>query len=506
MVKKWLSIGKAALAEVREFLDERGIGRANRELSRLYRFCHFWLRVAKSFSQNRCPVRASGLAYTTLLAAIPTLVVALSVSTGILKQGGEEQINGMVERLVSNFAPAAPANLTNGVGLSPANPEPGPTLESTNQLALNTGTNTTNMDLDVRGKAVELIKKFVQNSNSGTLGLTGMLFLIVAAISMLGRVEETFNDIWGAVRGRNWFVRIVQYWAVITLGPVLIVVLLGLTKGKYALQLQAFLASIPLLGAFTFKLLPIVVLCVAFAVFYVAMPNTKVHWDAALAGGFVAGTLWHLNNVFSFIYVSQLVTNGVVYGGLAMIPVFMIGLYFSWLIVLFGAQVAYAFQNRAEYLQLKQCENVNHRGREFIALRLMTHLAQRFVGGVRPATVHELSESLAVPTALVQQVLRILIAAELIIEVAGREGAAFVPSRPVETITCHDILQALRAGQGEELATSDEPARAEVYGEFQLIMEAEKRAATSVTLLNMVTRIETLALEAGKTIKAVENG
>ena len=75
--------------------------------------------------------------------------------------------------------------------------------------------------------------------------------------------------------------------------------------------------------------------------------------------------------------------NSKIYGSLGLVPVFMIGLYFSWLILLFGAQVAYAFQNRATYLEEKQVENINQRGREFVAFRLMTLIGRRFLPGER---------------------------------------------------------------------------------------------------------------------------
>ena len=102
----------------------------------------------------------------------------------------------------------------------------------------------------------------------------------------------------------------------------------------------------PLVSGMIFKFLPLVLLWLAFAVFYKIMPNTRVCFDAALVGGVVGGSLWYLNNVFGFLYVSRVVTNSKIYGSLGLVPVFMIGLYFSWLILLFGAQVAYAFQNR----------------------------------------------------------------------------------------------------------------------------------------------------------------
>jgi membrane protein len=167
----------------------------------------------------------------------------------------------------------------------------------------------------------------------------------------------------------------------------------------------------------------------------------------------------------------------------------MVGLYFSWLILLFGAQVAYAFQNRVSYLEERQVENINQRGREFVALRLMTTISQRFDKGLTPPTTSVLGKELCVPTRLAQQILRTLTAARLVVDTAGQE-TAYLPARPLEDISCHDILQALRASQGQELETRDEPVRTEVLGEFCRIQEAERKVAASVSMLALVNRAE----------------
>ena len=167
----------------------------------------------------------------------------------------------------------------------------------------------------------------------------------------------------------------------------------------------------------------------------------------------------------------------------------MIGLYFSWLILLFGAQVAYAFQNRVAYLQDKLAENVNQRGREFVALRLMTCIGQRFQRGQPPVTIQEISAELGIPTRLAQQVLHTLLAAQLVTEIAGTESA-YAPARPLDSINAHHILHAMRTGGGQELPSQNEPVRAEVYGEFARIEEAERQAAASVTMLALVNRAQ----------------
>jgi membrane protein len=335
------------------------------------------------------------------------------------------------------------------------------------------------------------IHRFIQNTRSGTLGVTGSVLLIFVAISMLTRIESTFNDIWGVTRGRSWFMRIVLYWGVLSLMPVLLVAALGLASSTQFAGARSFLGNLPLphLPAFASQVVPLVFLCLTLAAFYMLMPNTRVHWRAALAGGLVSGVVLHLNNLISALYVSRVVSNSKIYGSLGLVPVFMIGMYFFWWILLFGAQVAYAWQNRQAYLEERQIENINQRGREFIALRLMTAIGQTFARGELPASLAEVAESLAVPSRLAQQIMQTLAAARLVVETSGPESA-YLPARPLETITCHDILLAMRASQGQELATREEPARGEVYGEFHRIQEAERQAAASVSMRALVDRAD----------------
>jgi membrane protein len=519
MVKTWAAKIKRAIVEVRDFLDEKTIGSVDHSrLPRMHRFAHFWLMVVKSFSRNRGPIRAAALTYTTLLALIPMVAVALSVSTSILRQEGRDQqvqmrVSQFIDKLVENITPPTPAtNAPSAVG-APVDGQGGTqSLIETNGAAANTATNDVRY-LAARQQVADTINGFIKKTNSRTVGRVGMVLLIFAAISMLRGIEATFNDIWGVEKGRGWVRSIVQYWAVITLVPVLAVVALGLANKPHLQFAQTFLDDLPsfsvgvlvhIMGALA-QILPLVFLCGSFAVFYKLMPNTLVHWRAALMGGLVGGLLWHLNNVVSVLYVSRWVSNSKIYGSLAAIPVIMVGLYLSWLILLFGAQVAYGWQNRRAYFQDKRAENINQRGREFIALRLMQCVGQRFLRGERAATVPEMADALVVPSRLVQQIMQTLLTAGLLVEVAGQE-TAYSPARPLENINCHHILLALRAGQGEELATRDDPARAEVFGEFEKILEAERKAASGVTVLAMVNRTEKLVALAGRQAGVLPEG
>ncbi len=488
-------------------LDERGL-RSEADLTRLTRFIHFWILLGRSFVRNRCPIRASALSYTTLLALIPMLAVAISVTSSLLKDEGEERIYAFVDKLVAAVIPpttggtnspaapnlaavAAALTATNaGSAVAPANFQDGTNgviaAAITNSAAMiGGGDRVVTAQIGVTKK----IHEYIANIRSGALGTVGIIMLLVVGIRMLGSVESTFNDIWGVTRGRNWVSRIQIYCTTILLGPLLLAGAAALAGGAHLRSTRVLITEMPLIGSLIFPALTVVLLWLTFALFYQLVPNTKVQFSASLIGGIVAGSLWHLNNLCGFLFASRVATNTTIYGSLALVPVFMIGLYLSWFIMLFGAQVSYAFQNRTLYLQEKIAENVNQRGREFVALRLLTCIGQRFQHGLPPATIQEMSAELAIPSRLVQQVLQTLITAHLVAEIHGVE-AAYTPARPLEHINAHHILQAMRATNGQELVTRDEPIRAEVYGEFARIQAAEKQAAAAVTMLALVSRAQ----------------
>ena len=499
---------------VHEFLTEKGIeAHEESKASRLHRLAHFWLLVCKSFSRNKCPLRATALAYTTLLALIPLLAIGFGVASSLLKEKGEaatEELIGQfidavapqlklmpvpaepVTGAISNDGPAVEqAPLEKSLATAPAKAEaatpPDRAVSGMARTALpEASTKSPRNGNQMRDKVVHQISEFINNAQSKTLGISGMVGLIVVAILLLSNIENTFNDIWGVTRGRSWFSRIVQYWTTISLGPVVLVLLAALVGNTYFQSGKESLETLPYLGQ---ALLPFLVVSGAFALFYKLVPNTQVHWRAAIIAGIVGGSLWLLMNIFNALQLSRVVSMSKIYGSvLAVIPIFLVGLYFSWLILLFGAQVAYASQNRLIYLQEKKAESVNQLGREFVALRVMTFLAQRFDCGGKPPPLLEIAMEMGVPSRLVNRVLQPLIDARLVLEVSGND-VGYTPAQPLEKITCGHILETLRTGGGLEVETRDEGGRCLVRQEFDRIHQAEAEAAASVTLKDLVDRI-----------------
>ena len=471
--------------------DEKEVGLSGR----LENFIHFWGYVGRGFVQNRCLIRASALSYTTLLAMIPLLAIAISVTSSLLKKQGEQDIYKAIDHFISSVMPPATVAVAD-LHTHPLH-EPYANGTNTDKLATNTTAameenSSPEEDSDTRVAVQNVVARniheFIHNTRAGTLGFTGVAVLLFVALSMLNSIEGTFNDIWGVQRGRDWWVRVGRFWFAISLGPILISIAVGLAGSSHFQSTRALLQATPVIGLIILQAATLVFVWLVFALIYQFVPNTKVNFTAALAGGITGGTLWHLNNLFGFLYVSRVVGSSRIYGGIGLVPVFMAGLYLSWAILLFGAQTAYAFQNRKIYLQEKAMETITHRDREILALRLMTSIGRRFQNGEPSAAVSEIAAELEVPTKLVQKVLQSLLDAKIVAEVAG--NTAFTPARPLDAITAHDILQALRTCCGQTPVLPNTPLSTEVLNEFAKIEDAERAAASPVTLLTLVQRTQ----------------
>src|SRR5260221_13607169 len=158
------------------FVTEKGIELYEESRMRwFHRFAHFCLLVVKNLTRNRCPSRATALAYTTLLALIPLLALAMSISSSVFKGQDEQAVRKIIGQVISKTAP---------------------------QLDLR-ATATPAATASAHEEEVTKVYEFITNLQGSTLGVTGTIGLIIVAILLLATIEDTFNDIWVMTRGRN---------------------------------------------------------------------------------------------------------------------------------------------------------------------------------------------------------------------------------------------------------------------------------------------------------------
>lgn len=360
--------------------------------------------VIRDFGINQSLLRASALTYYTMLSIVPLLALTFA----LLKAFG---VQNLLEPLIME--------------------------------KLNVGD----------GEAVQALLGYINNTQVGKMGAIGLIFLLVAVISLLTNVEKSFNHVWGVREIRPLMRRFSDYLSVILVGPVLIISAISMTSGLANNNLVQKLIDMQLVGSLIlllFKVAPFVFMWLAFTVLYVFMSNTKVEWRAAFIGGIVGGTLWQLAQWAYVNFQVGVAKYNAIYGTMAALPIFMIWLYFSWLIVLFGLGVTYAKQNlRTSGRDLRGSE-VSRNCYEQVSLVLLVTLADRFSRGETALSQQELAKLLFVPARLCRNILRLLVEIGYVSELCSRLGRrSYQLGRAAENLPLAEILKTMR-DEGEE--------------------------------------------------------
>lgn len=250
----------------------------------------------KRFFTEQYTYRASALAFTTLLSIVPlfTVVVFLVAKFPIFTQINILAQNYIVESFI-------------------------PTSTTTIQYYLNSFTN----------QAIHL-------------PLVGIVFLLLTGLMLVLTIEHTFNDIWGVEWHRRRIISLLFYWIVLMLAPLLIG--LGVLVSTYLFSLSWITSATSVFGlkAPLLACLPFLLNTIIFSLLYIVVPNFSVAWRDGVVGGFVAAVLFELAKIAFAFYIKQFPSYELIYGALAAIPIFLLWLYISWLIILFGALVTYS--------------------------------------------------------------------------------------------------------------------------------------------------------------------
>lgn len=435
-------------------------------------FGHFCQNFMRSFFHNRCPTRAAALAFTTILALIPILAVAISVTASLLKDVDEAGIERFIDSMIEKVAPQ--------VDLAE---------QQFNYFADQPQQEYTIADEAELRKTIvaKKISETIQGIRTGSVSAASMIVLLFIALSLLRTIESTFNDIWGVSRNRKLVTSMVYYWTFMTLGPTMVISAFGLRAAVQIKTVESWIHALPIIGNLVFYFLPVIILSSALVVLYFFMPNTRVSWSSALAGGLASGILLHYNSVFNAkIYKSQVINYTNIYGGLASIPLFLVGLYVSWLIVLLGAQLAYAVQNYQTFWKVHEIEGSRLKKIEYCGLRIMAEIAQSFMAGRKPNTIFYLARRQRIPTELTRQILERLSNAGFITE-SSNHGSSFCLLKPPSKITIYEIIECLRGGFNE---ASTQPLHKQssdvIHEKWNAIMSAERREAEATNLEELV--------------------
>ena len=270
------------------------------------------------------------------------------------------------------------------------------------------------------------------------LGITGFLFVLSTVFGFMRNVEQAFNRIWGVRRTRGVLRALSDYLLVTVLLPFAAAAVLGVTAALESTRLTELLGPFAIL----LRSSQFLIIASSFCLIYWVVPNTRVKFRYALLGGLVAGLLWALMSWGYIKFQFGLARYALFFSTFALFPLFLMWIYTSWLILLFGAVVAYAYQNEKTFAMERLAGEAPFAYREAVAVRAMIEICRRFTEGGPPMTVQEAAEAWNVPTRLLLDILDRLTSARLTTACADPVG--WQPARAPEFIRVRDIVAAIR--------------------------------------------------------------
>ena len=396
---------KKKISSLKEFFAV-GLWEINlRSLSVFRASCVKFVRILilsiHGFLTDKCPIQASALTFYTIFSIVPLAAIVFGVAKGF----------GMQKKL---------------------------------QADLNANFAEYQVLLD---KLYELADKALAKAQSGTLAIAGLVILFFTVIKVIGNVEHSFNDIWGIKTCRSLFRKCGDYTILLIICPVLL--LFSSTATVYITTQIERLAEAgyiwnSVIGPITFvliKFIPFVLSGFLFTFLYKVMPNTKVKILSALFAGAIAGSLFQILQQY-YIVIQMAVSNqSAIYGSFTAVPLFLFWLQLSWFIVLFGAELSFAYQNVDTYECEPYASNTSEGLRRELLVKAASIIVKNFMEGNKPVSDMHVAQACGIPIRESRNILYDLCNAGIISKVLDHQEneIGYNPSLPVNQINIQTI-------------------------------------------------------------------
>ncbi len=403
--------------------------------------------IARDLGDGQLSMRAMSLVYTTIIALVPMLAMSFAVLKGF---GAHNEIRPL---LLTALEPLG----------------------------------------DKRLEVTDKIISFVDNIDVGVLGSVGLAILLYTVISMMQKIEQSFNYVWHVSQVRTLAQRVSDYTSVLFIGPLLITASVGTTASlKKYLGDEAFI-GIPIFGdllAFVLFAIPYFIMAIGFAFFYFYIPNARVKIASALVGGLVTAIAWKTMGWAFTSFVATSARHTAVYSAFASAFLFMIWLYIGWLVLLIGSSIAFYFQYPQNLLIRADRLVMSNRVQEKLALLIMATIGQKYYengGGYRSA---ELAKVLRTPILVTERILATLVKAGLLVR-NNDKRVYYLPNKPLDNMTVYEVLEVIRS-QNEQrpLEWSSLPSHKDIDRIFQQASQSFKTEYGRLTIAELAHKTE----------------
>jgi membrane protein len=363
------------------------------------RYLRVILLASRGFLNDHCQKTASVLTYYSLLNVVPVVAVAFAIAKGF-------GLHKLIENQILQMA------------------------------------NKANWQADITNQIISFSHKLLDQARGGLIAGVGVALLLWTVISILGKIEESINDIWEVKKSRTLVRKFSDYIAIMVVAPVLLIISSSATV-LVASQVKVIVNKIALLGVFSkvifllLNLLPYASIWILLTTLYLVMPNTKIPIRSAILGGITAGTI---TQIVQWVYIKFQIgaaSYGAIYGSFAALPLFLGMLQMSWMIVLFGAEMAYANEHYETFGFHPDYLRMSVSSKKVLMLRIFHLLTKKFSLGEKPLSANQIAHTLEIPVRLVRQLLHELSEVGLVVETAKgiKSEIAFQPGRTIENIT-----------------------------------------------------------------------
>jgi len=399
------------------------------ELGKWSRFLALQVRIWWHFGRlfivrNRCLTQAAALAYHTIFGLVPLAIVSLMVFqmfpafndvSDKVKTFAYEQMN------LTSIEYPVEAEMDS---VEPSDPED------------------QSPHITVAQKLDELSQGFISKAHTGAITVVGLMLVIWAAVALLMTIEKTFNMIFHVGEGRGFLHRLFNYWALLTLGPILVG--FAIYVSTQHLLNSGFAQGV----APRFQpVVPFLISILIFFLLYFFLPNTRVSPGAAMWGAFVAAVIWTVAKVGFRMYVTKFVPQFAVYGVLGIIPLTVMWIWVSWVIVLFGLQLTYATQN-VKRLDAAEFNKARRQEQCFLAndqtvVRVMEYVLNAFERkDQKPVSIESVAYRLQMPTDFTEKILDRMVQSGLLCH-TSEPTVGYVPSTDGAHISLDEISRAI---------------------------------------------------------------
>ena len=286
---------------------------------------------------------------------------------------------------------------------------------------------------------IEELVRFSGTIDLSALGIIGLIVVLFSAIWLIVAIENTFNIVCRSANSRPWHRRILVYWSMLTLGPILLAMLPVLDN-----EVKGFVDGQTTLPTSYVIVRPILGFCLLFLLLFIAyavIPTVRMRWKTIVAGALVGAIGLELGRRFLGIYMEKAFTGNRLYGSLGLVPIFMFWVYAMWLIVLFGLQVSSLFHALISHERIRSI--LSHQSSTFepaIAVNAMEWICDQYRKGA-PATLTAMSDTLKLDLTTATRLTQLLAESKLVIYI--EENGRILPARAVDSIT---LAEALRIG------------------------------------------------------------